>query len=128
MPPIDYVSIQGGGFGVGGNVSVNVLNQDVFVGGSKSTFSSVPGFSIVVGRMLSGDEVRDVRAIEVRKMLDGGSVQGTVCIGGLCGGVNQSIGLRSEKPPIAFEFGIGTPGISGGVGAAAQLPNIKGKK
>ena len=125
ITPIDYVSIQGGGFGVGGNVSVNVLNQEVFLGGGKSTFSSVPGFSIVGGRMIDGSATQFERSRDVSKMLDGGSFQGAICAGGLCAGINQSIGPVGSNPPKALELGIGTPGISGGVGAAAQLPAIR---
>ena len=127
-PPIDYVSIQGGGFGVGGNVSVNVLNQEVFVGGGKSTFSSVPGFSVVGGRMIGGSTDTDKRSREVTDMLRGGSVQGTVCAGGLCAGVNQSIGPIGSNPPRAIEIGVGTPGVGGGVGAAVQVPSVGVKK
>jgi len=62
-------------------------------------------------------------------MLRGGSTTATVCVGGICGGVNQSIGPIGSNPPTAIELGIGTPGISIGVGAGTDVGKLrKGEK
>ena len=128
LPPIDYLTIQVGGFGVSGSGSVNLLNGEAFVGGGKSTFSSVPGVSIVGGKMIGGLVDVSRRADTVTNMLGGGGIQGTICTGGICGGINQSFGPVGSNPASAVELGIGTPGISGGVGAAVQLNKSGAKK
>ncbi len=52
VPAVDYVTVQGGGLGVGGGVTVNLHNGEVFVGGAKSNISAGAGGSVTVGRML----------------------------------------------------------------------------
>ncbi len=51
--PVDYVTIQGSGMGVGVNASVNLLNGEVFVGGAKSNLAPGASGSVVVGRMVT---------------------------------------------------------------------------
>lgn len=78
--------------------------------------------------MIDGPALPEERATAVSNMLDGGSVQGAICVGGLCAGVNQSIGPKGSNPPKAIELGVGTPGFSAGVGAATPLPNTRTAK
>jgi hypothetical protein len=119
--PVDYVTIQGGGVGVGVNASVNLLNGDVFVGGAKANLAPGAGVSAVAGRMITDVPTNENRADVVSKMLDGGSVQTGACIAGGCLGVNQSLGPKGTNPPTAIEIGVGTPGISVGTGASVNV-------
>jgi len=115
--PVDYVTVQGGGVGVGVNASVNLLNGEVFVGGAKSNLAPGASGSVVVGRVIDGPQNPAARAEQVSEMLKGGSVQMGVCLGGGCVGVNQSLGPIGSNPATAIEVGVGTPGISVGTGA-----------
>jgi len=119
MPPVDYVTLQGGIFGLNGGVSINVLNGEIFIGGAKTNLSTTLGGSAVVGRVLGGSMNAERRPDEVSNMLGGGSFQAGLCLGGFCGGINQSIGQLGSNPPTAIEFGFGTPG--GGVGGGASV-------
>ncbi|CAN7756650.1 hemagglutinin repeat-containing protein [Pseudorhodoferax sp. LjRoot39] len=116
FPPIDYVTLQGGVFGINGGISINLHNSEVFLGGAKSNISSNWGSSIVVGRILQEETDPNKRAELISKTLGGASAQTSFCAAGLCAGINQSIGPKESNPATAVEFGIGTPGISGGVG------------
>jgi hypothetical protein len=116
---IDYLSIQGGVFGVGAGVSVNLINGDFFAGWGKAYLSPGLGGSILFGSMVSGSTNSSTRGKEVSNMLGGGAYQFTGCVSVLCSGLNQSIGRNN--PPTAIEYGIGTPGLSAGVGVSFQL-------
>jgi hypothetical protein len=72
--------------------------------------------------MLGGSTDMATRPLEVSNMLGGGSAQVGLCFYGFCGGINQSIGQVGSNPPAAIEFGVETPGVSGGVGASVQIP------
>lgn len=115
--PVDYVTVQGGGVGVGVNASVNLLNGEVFVGGAKSNLAPGASGSVVVGRVITDVPPGKTRDQTVSDMLNGGSVQTGACLGGGCVGVNQSLGPIGSNPATAIEVGVGTPGISVGTGA-----------
>jgi filamentous hemagglutinin len=117
----DYVTIQGGGVGVGVNASVNLLNGDVFVGGAKTNIAPGASGSVVVGKIITDVPPTETRAKAVSEMLGGGSVQAGACVAGICGGVNQSMGAVGSNPPTAVEVGLGTPGLSVGTGASVNV-------
>jgi filamentous hemagglutinin len=118
FPPIDYVALQSGKFGMNVNLSVSTHDGEIFLGGVKSTLSSQYGGSLVVGRMLHGETDPIKRARLVADMLRGASIQSSICASGFCAGINQSIGPKESNPATAVELGIGTPGISVGAGAS----------
>jgi filamentous hemagglutinin len=124
VPAVDYVTVQGGGLGLGGATTVNLHNGEVFVGGSKSNISTGAGASVTLGRMLDAPPKETERGETVSDMLRGASAQTTVCAAGLCAGVNQSIAQPGERPT-AVEVGFGTPGISTGVGVSLPVPGTR---
>jgi filamentous hemagglutinin len=124
VPAVDYVTVQGGGLGLGGAATVNMHNGEVFLGPSKSNISSGAGGSVTVGRMLDDPPEFVTRGNAVSNMLGGASAQTAVCAAGLCVGVNQSIGKPGERPT-AVEIGFGTPGVSTGVGVSLPVPGTK---
>jgi len=124
VPAADYVTVQGGGLGVSGATSVNLHNGEVFVGGSKSYITPGVGGSITFGRMLDAPPLDASRGDAASNMLGGASAQSAVCAGGLCLGINQSIAKPNERPT-AVEFGVGTPGVSAGVGVSIPVPGTK---
>jgi hypothetical protein len=124
VPAVDYVTVQGGGLGLGGATTVNLHNGEVFVGGSKSNISKGAGGSVTLGRMLDAPPKETERGDAVSDMLRGASAQTSVCVGGVCAGVNQSIAKPGERPT-AVEIGIGTPGISTGIGVSLPVPGTR---
>lgn len=124
VPAVDYVTVQGGGLGMGGATTVNLHNGEVFVGGAKSNISTGPGASVTLGRMLDAPPKDTERGEAVSNMLGGSSAQTAVCAGGICAGVNQSIGKPGQRPT-AVEIGIGTPGVSSGVGVSLPVSGTK---
>ncbi len=124
VPAVDYVTVQGGGLGLGGATTVNLHNGEVFVGGSKSNISSGASASVTLGRMLDAPPEFVTRGAAVSNMLGGASAQTTVCAGGICAAVNQSIGKPGERPT-AIEIGFGTPGVSTGVGVSLPVPGTR---
>ena len=118
VPPVDYVTLQGGIFGMNGGVSINTLNGEIFIGGAKTNFSQGIGASFVLGRVLRTEHDADARAELVSNMLSGASLQGSYCTAGFCVGLNKSIAPGTSNPATAFEIGIGTPGVSAGAGAS----------
>jgi len=106
---VDYLTVQGGGLGVGGALTVNLHNGNVYL--------SNPG--LPTGQ--KGSNTDD--------FLAGASVGGGVCAFGVCGGVNHGIGGDT-----AFEVGVGTGGITkapnlsgyGGTGYGNRIGKIPG--
>lgn len=121
----DYLTIQAGGAGGASSLSVNLHNGDTFLGVSKTNISSGPSGSVVLGKMVTVIPTGQAKEDAVSEMLSGGSLQGGLCVAGLCGGVNQSIGVPGSNPPTSVEFGVGTPGASVGTGASVNVYKSK---
>ncbi|WP_241019073.1 hemagglutinin repeat-containing protein [Paraburkholderia sp. Tr-20389] len=111
---VDYLTIQGGGLGVGGAITVNLHNGNVYLSGSGSV-PVAPGASIVGGMVASNAGLpMGNRGGNTDDFLAGASAGGGVCAFGVCGGVNHGIGGDT-----AFEVGVGTGGIT-------KAPNFSG--
>ncbi|WP_230975078.1 hemagglutinin repeat-containing protein, partial [Burkholderia stagnalis] len=122
---IDYVTIQYGA-GIGGGLTVNVHNGNVYYGASISASRSTGG-AIAAG-VITGNvgqySVDKGRLTD--EFLAGQSVGGAGCAFGACVGVNHAIGGST-----AFEFGVGfggftkAPNVNGNAagGYSGQIPN-----
>ncbi|WP_175998876.1 hypothetical protein [Burkholderia stabilis] len=98
---IDYVTVQGGA-GLGGSVTINLYNGNVYVAGSISA-SREKGAGIVFG--IIPDNVGKSatnRADATDQLLAGPSFGGNGCLYGVCGGLNHAVGGQT-----AFEVGVG---------------------
>ncbi len=103
---VDYVTLQAGA-GLGGSVTVNLYNGNVYAGGSISA-SREKGVGIVFGMIPDNVGMSTTnKAEETDKLLVGQSVGGNGCLYGVCGGLNHSVGGRT-----AVEVGIGIGGVT----------------
>jgi len=110
---LDYVTIQAGA-GLGGSLTLNLNNGNVYMGGSVSA-SRTPGAGIIFGAIPdNAGKDSPVKARETDKFLGGTSVGGNACVFGLCVGGNHALGGKTS-----FEFGVG-------VGGVTKLPNPGG--
>lgn len=111
---IDYLTVQGGGLGVGGAMTINLHNGNVYMSGSGSV-PVIPGASIVGGMVTSNPGLpMNQRGANTDGFLVGASAGGGVCAYGICAGVNQAIGGST-----AFEVGVGA-------GGTTKVPNLSG--
>lgn len=89
---------------------MNLYDGHIFYSGSSSVpIASTGGASLVFGSVLDRTPNR-VRANIINTYLIGANAQATYCFG-ICMGVNHAIGGLT-----AIEWGLGTPGFSGGLG------------
>ncbi|SAL04216.1 filamentous hemagglutinin outer membrane protein [Caballeronia ptereochthonis] len=122
---VDYVTIQYGA-GVGGGLTINTHNGNLYYGASVAASRSVGG-AVTAGVITDnvGQNAPDKGKL-TDEFLAGQSVGGSGCAFGACLGTNHSIGGST-----AFEFGVGfggftkTPNIDGNAafGYSGQIPN-----
>jgi filamentous hemagglutinin len=106
-----YISASGSGMGVEYGVSLNLYNDQIYLGLGKANPIS-PSGSLVVGYLSPTDD----SALSTDNFLNGGSVTAGGCYI-FCAGMNHSIGGTTS-----FEFGIGTPGVTAGVSVSKPVP------
>ncbi|WMY09817.1 hypothetical protein [Paraburkholderia phenoliruptrix] len=104
---VDDLTVQGGGLGGGGALTVNLHNGNVYLSGPGS-MPVVPSASIVGGMVASNPGLpTGQKGSNTDDFLAGASAGGGVCAVGVCGGVNHGIGGDT-----AFEVGVETGGIT----------------
>ncbi|WP_025600556.1 hemagglutinin repeat-containing protein [Burkholderia sp. WSM2230] len=104
---VDYLTVEGGGLGVGGALTVNLHNGNVYLSASGSV-PVVPSASIVGGMVASNPGLpAGQKGSNTDDFLAGASAGGGACAFGVCGGVNHGIGGDT-----AFEIGVGAGGIT----------------
>nr|WKF57914.1 hypothetical protein HUO10_002408 [Paraburkholderia busanensis] len=110
---IDYVTIQYGA-GVGGALTINTHNGNIYYGGSVAASRSAGG-AITAGVITDnvGQQVANLGKL-TDDFLAGQSIGGNGCAFGVCLGTNHSIGGST-----AFEFGLGFGGFT-------KAPNVDG--
>ncbi|WP_116142590.1 hypothetical protein [Paraburkholderia sp. BL27I4N3] len=88
---IDYVTLQAGA-GLGGSVTINMHDGNVYAGGSVSA-SREKGAGVVVGMIPDNvGKTDDQKAEATDNLIKGQSLGGNTCLFGVCGGLNRSVG------------------------------------
>lgn len=126
---VDYVTIQYGA-GIGGGLTVNTHNGNLYYGASIAASRSAGG--VITAGVITGNVGQ--YPVDKGKLTDaflaGQTVGGSGCAFGACVGANHAIGGST-----AFEFGVGfggftkTPNVGGNAAAgySGQISNPLGK-
>ena len=114
----DYISLGGGGLGLGGSIAVNMHTGQIYVGGS-STIPVVPGASFAAGWLPTNlGESPTISANKTAALLSGAGFNASVCAI-LCVGGNHAYGGDTA---IEVGGGIKVPAKGGTASTGVMVP------
>ncbi|MFC0087372.1 hemagglutinin repeat-containing protein, partial [Dyella flava] len=114
----DYISVSGGGLGLGGSIALNVHTGQVYAGGSGNT-PVLPGASFAAGWLPSNlGESSATSAGNTRDFLTGASFNTSLCAI-LCAGANHAYGGDTA---IELGGGIKVPAKGGAISTGVMAP------
>jgi hypothetical protein len=114
----DYVSVNGGGLGLGGSIALNMHTGQMYVGGSGSA-PVVPGASFAAGWLPNNlGQLSGVSATNTRDFLTGASFDASACAI-LCLGANHAYGGDTA---IEIGGGIKVPAKGGAFSTGGMVP------